>query len=194
MAKGRVYCAANSSWKQGISDKKKNMNHRLYLLRHAKAEPWSPGINDFDRKLSQRGHDHMLRLSAWMLENLPAPDMVLCSPSRRTRETLAPFFDTWPELRGRVVYPGQIYEGTAGTLHELATSAFETSGSVMIVGHNPGFEYLAVAVLRDFDAAGIDKMATGTLAVIDFDGAYAEQSGNGVLRHWLRRKNLLQNP
>ena len=37
------------------------MSQTLYLLRHAKAEPWSPGINDFERALAQRGQDHMQR-------------------------------------------------------------------------------------------------------------------------------------
>lgn len=166
------------------------MTQILYLLRHAKAEAWSPGIDDFGRCLSLRGTEHMLQLSAWMQEYLPMPGTVLCSSSRRTQETLAPILDTWPGLADRTEYLREIYEATTGTLHAIAGEAFKESQSVMMVGHNPGFEYLALRVLRDSDAREIEKMATGTLAVIEFENGYEADCGNGVLSHWIRRKNL----
>jgi len=190
MAKGHHYCLTNSDQKQPIPDKKNNMNQTLYLLRHAKAEPWSPGSNDIERRLSQRGHSHMQSLSAWMLEHLPAPEIVLCSPSQRTRETLAALTESWPELGEKVVYPEQLYEATTGLLHSLAEAAFKRSPSVMMVGHNPGFEYLLQSVLRDRDATNVDKMATGTLAVVDFTDSYEAGCGSGILRHWMRRRDL----
>jgi len=169
------------------------MTQTLYLLRHAKAEPWSPGIDDFGRCLSRRGNEHMLRLSAWMKEHLEVPGTVLCSLSRRTQETLAPFLDTWPELTDRTEYLHEIYEATTGTLHALAGEAFRESRSVMMVGHNPGLECLALGVLRDSDAGEISKIATGTLAVIEFANGYETDCGSGVLSHWVRRENLLDH-
>jgi phosphohistidine phosphatase len=174
-------------------DKKNKMTQTLYLLRHAKAEAWSPGVDDFGRKLSQQGHEHMSQLSAWMSQNLPAPGRALCSPSQRTRGTFAPFLQTWPELNDRVFYSPEIYEATTGTLHELLGSSFLDSQCVMMVGHNPAFENLALAVLRDSDAATVTKMATGTLAVIDFDPDYEAGCGSATLRQWIPRKNLLRD-
>ena len=166
------------------------MKQTLYLLRHAKAEPWSPRINDFDRGLSPRGHDHMNRLSAWMLENLTAPQTVLCSSSRRTRETLTPFLDTWPNLSKITSYRDDIYEATTGTLQTLAGHSFEHSSISLMVGHNPGCEYLALSLMRDSDAGDIEKMAPGTLCVIEFPAGYSADCGDGILRHWVSRNKL----
>ena len=162
----------------------------LYLLRHAKAEPWVPGINDFKRILSDRGNHHVQRLTHWAAGLLDPPEVVLCSPSARTRGTLAPFTDAWPTLRDITHYLPEIYDATSGMLRALAEEGFAATDSLMIIGHNPGFEYLALGVMRDEDAAGITKMPTGTLAVIDFENGWLQDSGRGVLRHWIRRKDL----
>ena len=166
------------------------MTQTLYLLRHAKAEPWSPGINDFGRCLNDRGIDHMAQLSNWALETLSAPEITLCSSSARTRETLQPFLDVWPTLQQNTEYLDEIYDAGTGTLHSLAESAFRSSSIVFMIGHNPGFESLTQAVLRNSDAAGINKMATGTMAVIDFPEGYEQGCGEAVLRHWVKRKDL----
>ena len=169
------------------------MNQTLYLLRHAKAEPWYPGVNDFSRPLSDKGNRHMANLCPWAVERIAAPEAVLCSSSTRTRETIEPFLGIWPGVEDRTTYTDEIYEASTGTLHELAMQAFQTASSVMMVGHNPGFEYLALAVMSDADANRIAKMATGTLAVIEFAGGYEADAGNGQLRHWITRKDFSGN-
>lgn len=166
------------------------MNQTLYLLRHAKAEPWYPGVNDFGRPLSDKGNRHMANLCPWAVEHIEAPEAVLCSSSVRTRETLDPFLNIWPGIEDRTSYLDEIYEASTGSLHELAQQAFQSASRVMMVGHNPGFEYLALAVLRNTDADGITKMATGTLAVIEFQGGYEVDAGDGELRHWVTRKDF----
>ena len=61
----------------------------LYLLRHAKSSWDHPGLDDRDRPLAPRGLQaataighHFARFDAW-------PDRVLCSPARRSVDTLA---------------------------------------------------------------------------------------------------------
>ncbi len=169
------------------------MIQTLSLLRHAKAEPWSPGDDDFEGSLSERGHKHMAHLSLWALKNLLVPGATLCSSSKRTRETLRPFFANWRGLELSTHYLDEIYEASTGMLYSVAESPFDSADSILMVGHNPGFEYLALGVLRDSDATGITKMATGTLAVIEFPNSYKQDCGQGVLRHWITRKNLSGN-
>lgn len=166
------------------------MKQSLYLLRHAKAEPWYPGVVDFNRELSDRGREHMTLLCHWLPRNLAEPSVVLCSPSARTRETLEPVFDVWPDLYQRTEYVDKIYEGSTGTLHRIAERAFESSPTVMMVGHNPGFESLAHAVLSDQNGRSLQRMSTGTLAVIEFPEGYAASCGEGRLVHWVKRKDL----
>jgi len=163
---------------------------QLYLLRHAKAEPWSPLGNDFSRPLSTEGKHHAQALSSWMTKNLTPPDTVLCSPARRTRETLAPLLARWPQLLAPTDYVESIYGASLDMLLTIAGDAFSFSQRLLLVGHNPGFEALLVSVLQEKDAARIREMATGTLAIIEFSHEFKKTTTNGKLLHLIKRKSL----
>ena len=60
----------------------------LILLRHAHAEAAATGQADLDRPLSAEGLAEAEAAGRWLASNRLVPDCVLCSPSRRTRETL----------------------------------------------------------------------------------------------------------
>lgn len=157
----------------------------LILLRHAKAVPWSPGCDDFARVLADKGQRHMARLAAWVADHLPPPDCVLCSTSARTVETLAPLLDTWGAAAPAVSYMDAMYHASAGDLHHLATEAFASHGSVLMVGHNPGFGNLARGLQPD-----IHRMPTGTLGTFEFATGFAGGEHDARLRRWITRKDL----
>ena len=166
------------------------MKHQLYLMRHAKAEPWSPLGNDFSRALSDRGVRDAKGVAEWSYNTLEVPDTVLCSPSRRTRETLSPFLSRWPELLSVTDYVDSIYGASVNMLLTLMEDAFSYSGKLMMVGHNPGFEDLLISVLQPQQAAEIDRMQTGTMAVIGFEGEFRRDLRAGQLLHKVRYKDL----
>lgn len=166
------------------------MNQQLYLLRHANAEPWNPLGNDFSRPLTHEGSRHARALADWAMDNLAIPDTVLCSPSKRTRETLAPLLSKWPSLLSVTDYVDSMYGASLNMLLTLAEDAFSFSQRVLMVGHNPGFENLLINTLVADQAASIDKMATGTLAVIQFPTGFNQNLANGTLLHLRRRKDL----
>ena len=159
----------------------------LYLLRHAKAEPWQPGVNDHERVLAPRGQRHAEALAGWMQRELPAPQQVLCSPSARTRETLAPLLRLDPELQSVTAFHPGIYEASVGQLERLAAHAFQQCDVLLMVGHNPGFEMLLHATLADGELDHVHKMATGTLAVMDFEPSWDAGLGEGRLRQFVTR-------
>ena len=163
---------------------------QLLILRHAKAVPWSPDTEDFPRKLSPAGRKHAQRLAAWMTENLPAPHSILCSPSQRTRETLAPLLAMQPGLESITHFVPQIYLATFATLETLLHSSFAESDRVLIIGHNPGFETLVNRVIHPRHYDEFPRLATGTLAVVDFEPDWAESQGRGRLQALVRGKHL----
>ncbi len=169
------------------------MTHQLYLLRHAKAEPWSPLGNDFSRPLSSKGNCHAQRAAEWAKEVLPPPDTILCSPAKRTRETLGPFLSHWPQLLATTDYIDSMYGASLNMLLTLATDAFSYSERLLMVGHNPGFENMLMDVLQQDQAVSIHKMATGTLAVIEFPGNFQRDARKGKLLHLIRRKQFSDN-
>lgn len=166
------------------------MSHYLYLLRHAKAVPWGPGIDDFSRRLASRGRLHANALAAWAGENLSPPQVVLCSPSARTVETLAPWLDTWPQLETLTEHPRSLYHASPGTLLDLLDRAFAGAGTVLMVGHNPGFEDLAFSLVPEHHTRNIWKMATGTLGVFEFAEWPDPDEEDVSLRHWVTRRDL----
>ena len=89
----------------------------LILLRHAHAEPAVPGQADFDRPLSAEGLAEAEAVAAWMRDKALVPDRVLCSPARRTRETLDAVVEAVGNLDKRL--DAAIYEATPGTLAGL---------------------------------------------------------------------------
>lgn len=163
---------------------------QLYLLRHANSEPWSPLGNDFSRSLSVSGVNDAQVVADWAMTTLQAPDTVLCSPAKRTRQTLAPYLSQWPQLLSVTDYIDSLYSASLNMLCTLMEDAFSYSERLLMVGHNPGFERLLMSVLQPEQAAAINKMATGTLAVIQFPEEFSRDAQNGNLLHRVRRKNL----
>ncbi len=61
--------------------------HQLLLLRHAKAVIGEGAMADIDRPLSPRGESAAKRMGPTWQSNGLVPDLVLCSPARRPRQT-----------------------------------------------------------------------------------------------------------
>ena len=132
----------------------------LILLRHAHAEPPRVGQADLDRPLSAEGLAEADAVATWLRDKGLAPDRALCSPARRTRETLE-------AVLGVVGYVDQrlepaIYEATPGALAELA-DRHRGTGRLMLVGHNPGLERLA-ALLHSGQSGDYRGMPPGAIA------------------------------
>ena len=134
----------------------------LILLRHAHAEPGAAGQADFDRPLSSQGLAEAEAAGRWLADQGLVPDRVLCSPARRTRETLE-------AVLGVIGYVDQrlepaIYDATPGTLAALADQHRDV-GRLMLVGHNPGLERLA-ALLHSGQSGDYRGMPPGAVAVL----------------------------
>lgn len=163
----------------------------LMILRHAKAVPWDSMPDDFSRPLNSIGQAHAAAVADWIAENLEPPRMVICSPSQRTRETLAPIIEVARELEQNTRFLPQIYGASFGTLVNVLDHAFAEANSVMVVGHNPGLEHLLFETIASSQREQINRLATGTLVVIEFDPDWAEAQGRGRIAHRVRGKKLL---
>lgn len=167
---------------------------QLYLLRHANAEPWSPLGNDFSRSLSPPGTSHAQLIAGWVLKTLVPPDTVLCSPAKRTRETLAPILAQWPKLLSVTDYIDSIYGASLNMLMTLAEDAFSYSERVLMVGHNPAIGGMLSNVLQQQQAANMQHMPPGTLAIIGFSGGFKRNAQAGKLLHLVRQQDLADGP
>src|SRR5262245_16535230 len=86
----------------------------LSLFRHANSNCEDPGLKDFNRPLAGRGQAAAPRMGAFMAENGIEPELILCSPAVRTRQTLDLVL---PYLAGpTVVYEEAFYLASASQL------------------------------------------------------------------------------
>ena len=144
---------------------------QVILLRHAHAEPASAGQADLDRPLSPVGLAESEAAGRWLASQGLLPDRVLCSPARRTRETLEAVLAITGYAEQRL--EDAIYEATPGTLMGLLQEQSEVE-RLLLVGHNPGLERL-VALLdsgqtsdyRGMPPAGVAVLALPELPVRD---------------------------
>ena len=114
----------------------------LYLLRHAKSSWADPALSDHERPLAPRGRRDAKRIATHLLELGIAPELVLCSTAVRTRETLEllrPALDA-----ATVELEAALYAAWAETLLERLRAVPDERRSVMLIGHNPGLEDLAL--------------------------------------------------
>jgi phosphohistidine phosphatase len=166
---------------------------RVYLLRHAKSSWKDRSLADRDRPLARRGR----RAAEAMAGHLEAagvrPDLVLCSPALRTRETLEriePGFGGEIELR----VEEQLYGASEASLFDRLSALPEEIGSVMLIGHNPGLEELGLALASEGEGLVRmrEKYPTGALATIELpaDSWSRIERGSGHLVAYVRPADL----
>jgi phosphohistidine phosphatase len=153
---------------------------RLYVLRHAKSSWDDPDLADHDRPLSGRGRRAADAIGRHLRAEGIEPELVLCSSSTRTRETLARIGLRTAEVE-RELYGASANELIA-RLRELPPSI----ESVLVIGHNPGMHELALALSGEPG----DKYPTGALATIDVDDWSTIVPGSGRLIDFVRPREL----
>jgi phosphohistidine phosphatase len=151
---------------------------RLVLFRHAKADR-PRGVNDLERPLTERGRRDAAAAGRWIADSGLVLDLVLCSPSQRTRETWAWAADALTALP-TVHFDERVYDASAPDLLEVVTGVPDPVGTLLLVGHNPGMEEFAAAIA---DKGGGDERArarmakkfpTSAVAVFAVEGGWAE--------------------
>jgi phosphohistidine phosphatase len=154
----------------------------LSLLRHAKSS-WDDGsLEDFERPLAKRGESAAPRMGAFMAEQGLAPQLILCSPAVRARQTLDLVL---PHLAGgpTVVYEDHFYLAAPSVLLARLRKIEGKVSHVMIVGHDPGMQGLAVELAGSGDAGMLQALAvkfpTAGLAVIRFKARSWTKVGRG---------------
>jgi phosphohistidine phosphatase len=113
----------------------------LYLLRHAKSSWKDDSLADFDRPLKKRGREAADEVGRTLAaEKLKRP-LLISSPAVRTRETTA-LVTAAGKLDAKLTYDARIYEASLSQLLEVIGSVADKEMTLILVGHNPGMEYL----------------------------------------------------
>ncbi len=130
---------------------------RLWLLRHAKSSWDDPDLADHDRPLAPRGERDAERMAAFIGGTYIRPALVLCSSGLRARQTLGRVIPSLGETFEVRVEPS-LYTFEASPLLSRLRSVLDDVPSVMLMGHNPALQELALTLAEDGDA--IEQVAT----------------------------------
>ena len=167
----------------------------LTLLRHAKSGWDAPVARDFDRPLNARGRNAARAMGREMRRLGLGFDRVLASPAVRVTETLTEVAQGY----GAAVeteFNETIYLAPVDTLLALVRAADDADARLLLVGHNPGMEQLALllsgtGMLRDEIAT---KYPTAALVEIGFEVAHWHDivPGAGRLARFIRPRELAE--
>lgn len=159
---------------------------RLILVRHAKSA-WPDEVPDRDRPLAKRGRRQAPLAGAWLRSAGYRPDLVLCSPARRTRETWT-LIEAELAGTGRISYEERVYGASSAALLDLVRQVPAAVTTLLLVGHSPGLPDLAAELADPTPAAAAGaagaagaalrrlttKFPTGAVAVLDVPGAWRD--------------------
>lgn len=138
------------------------MTKTLLLIRHAKSD-WSvSGQKDFDRALNARGIMDAPRMGSKLHELGIKPDLVISSPARRTTSTAEYICEQIQYPIEKIDFQEDIYEASVRTLLKVVNGLHDKENIVILIGHNPGFSYLAEyltgTVIGDVPTCGIVEL------------------------------------
>lgn len=136
---------------------------RLFLLRHAKSSWADPNLADFDRPLNERGIEEMRFIGEYVRNSGIAVGLIVSSPARRAVSTATHIREA-AGLESDVQLDEHIYEASPLALLRVVAGLSPETDSVLIVGHNPGFE----GFIRLLTGAA-HPMPTAGLADISFE-------------------------
>lgn len=144
----------------------------LTLFRHAKSSWETSGVEDRDRTLNARGIAAAPIMGAFLRKEDLKPDLVLCSGAVRTRQTVDLAFADW-ELKPKIKYEDALYLADPFDILARLRKTPRTIKHLMVVGHNPGLQILAIELVGDGDPDQIGalsaKLPTAGVVVITFD-------------------------
>lgn len=154
----------------------------VILMRHGKSSWKDRALDDHERPLKKRGRKAAPVMARWLAAQGLEPDIVLCSSSRRTRETLERMRETSPGLPEAGIRPS-LYEAAPVTLLDELQRLPEDRASVLLVGHQPGLGALLRLLVRTVrnpeDRHAFEKFPTAAVAVLEADIASWAELGPG---------------
>jgi phosphohistidine phosphatase len=148
----------------------------LVLLRHAKAE--TPGEEpDFVRRLTDRGKSDADAAGSWLADEGVRPDLVLCSPATRTRQTwhgvAIALAQADPEgAAPEVLYEQGLYGGGRTEVIDLLRAVDDDVSTVLVIGHNPTMSDVSILLRPDDEDVDVELKTAG-LAVHKAEGPWS---------------------
>lgn len=146
----------------------------LTILRHAKSGWDTPVERDFDRPINARGKRGAELIGQYLKRQALPVDRIIASPAVRVTDTLDLF---QPAAGLDAIEPHwdrRIYLASAATLIDVIRDTGRDARHLLIAGHNPGLEDLALMLVPETDGDTLraqveEKLPTSALVRLELD-------------------------
>ncbi|OSM04932.1 putative phosphohistidine phosphatase, SixA [Magnetofaba australis IT-1] len=92
--------------------------------------------------MAKRGKRDAPRMGKWLKKRGDKPDLVLCSPAERAKQTALLVCRELDLKKKKIVWDERIYGASLEDLLAVLEGAPHKAQQVLLVGHNPGLELL----------------------------------------------------
>lgn len=165
---------------------------QLLVLRHAEAEDGGRKA-DFDRILTARGRRDATRVGDWLAQAGLVPDHAVSSPAPRALETAHLVAKAVGLRAGDVRRDPAIYDAAPAALLRLLGTLPPSAVRVLLVGHNPGLEQLALHLCGDEDLERLGLAPAG-LVVLDLPDDWGDLGAKTASAWRVLRPDDLPSP
>lgn len=131
------------------------MMKTIYLIRHAKAER-AEGINDEDRKLTEKGKLDARMMAKRLLDREIQIDAFVSSPAKRALKTCKIFAESFHAPKESIVEVPSLYMPDVADFEKVIQDLDNNWNSIALFSHNNGITDFA----NSLDIATIDNMPT----------------------------------
>jgi phosphohistidine phosphatase len=163
-----IFVTANSFYTaKSKADSDSKQLRTLYLLRHAKSNHDNLNLQDFDRPLDSSGIKEANQMAAFMKSKNIVPDLIICSPSLRTKQTCEIICNVNGCAANTISWDSTIYACSTEELLQAIKRTEDKYKTVLFIGHNPSTTGVANALQKK---QKIDEVKTCGLVCIEFPG------------------------
>lgn len=165
---------------------------KLILLRHAKSSWDDFTLDDHDRPLNDRGRASAQLIGGWLKTNGHLPDIAVSSTAARAKETLdlsIAAANTTPQI---TLEAGLYHASPDRVLRQIHKSP---SGTLLLVGHNPGFgEIASMLVTHAPHHKDFARYPTASTLVAEFDVTHWRdvKFGSGTVIDFVTPRDLAE--
>lgn len=157
----------------------------MVLMRHARSGH-PAGVRDHDRPLTDAGWAAAALAGDWTRSQLDPLEAVLCSTALRAQQTARAAAATTP-----IRSAAELYDADPQDVLAVLRTTGDSVRTLLVVGHLPGVPALADQLTAKDSTVRPAELAadfpTATLAVLQFDGRWAELDSGGARLAFVRR-------
>lgn len=165
-----------------------SMKRELILIRHTKSSWADLNMHDFDRPLKKDRTNDARNMAAKLKDLKLQPDLVICSPALRTKQT-AEYFTTKLEYDyDKILFEERFYESSADDYMKVIRETDKQVETLVLVGHNPSITNFVNQFLED----KIFELPTTGVVWLTFESEDWEiyKTTPCKLRHFLTPKTI----